>query len=169
MSNEDENANDRVEFITPPNHLKRKAGSGGLSKDIIEKAQSVLAEKSQSFQPMAELYLSQLKQSIRNFEQDKIDDESLIDDISYYIVQLRAGAGMFDFTLVFNICGLLLSFVDDLENYHEGVVDNKALEVIQAFHASIQAMASGNVSGDAGAQGKALLLALEKTCADYKK
>ena len=50
----------KAEFIKPPNILKAKVGSGGLSEDILNKAQLLLENNTVDFQPLAEIYLNSL-------------------------------------------------------------------------------------------------------------
>lgn len=164
MPNDFENRPKRTEFITPPNHLKRKVGAGGLNEEILEKAQAVLESRSEDFLPLAELYLEQFSKSIQRFEGGFTDDEVFINDIGYYTIQIRAGAGMFNYSLVEDMCSLLIEFSYDLET-----VNDRALEVINGFHASIRAISTAKVKGNAGSQGKELLKALHRACMNYRK
>ncbi len=50
-----------VEFIKPANTLKAKVGYGGLSADILIKAQALLENSAVDFQPLAELYLATMR------------------------------------------------------------------------------------------------------------
>ena len=47
-----------------PNTLKAKVGSGGLSEDILNKAQALLENNTVDFQPLAEMYLTALMKGI---------------------------------------------------------------------------------------------------------
>ncbi|MEM7679644.1 MAG: hypothetical protein AAF182_01400, partial [Pseudomonadota bacterium] len=82
----------------------------------------------------------------------------------YYSIQLRAGAGMFNYSLIEDMCSLLIEFSYELEE-----VNDKALEVVQGFFASIKAISSAKVKGDAGDQGKELLGALHDACIEYRR
>lgn len=154
-----------TEFITPPNNIKRKVGSGGLSEEILEKAQSVLESKSEDFKPLADLYIGQFDNSIRRFEKGRTDDQTFKEDITYYTIQLRAGAGMFHYTLVADMCSMLIHFLET----RVGKVNDQAMDVIQAFYAAIKAISSSRISGNAGHKGQELLEALRKACEDYNK
>jgi hypothetical protein len=46
----------RAEFMTPVNSLKSKVGYGGLSDEILQKAQTLLENMGADYEPMAELY-----------------------------------------------------------------------------------------------------------------
>ena len=54
----------RAEFIKPLNTLKQKVGSGGLSEDILNKAQALLENNTVDFLPLAEMYLEGLMKGI---------------------------------------------------------------------------------------------------------
>ena len=64
-----------AEFIKPPNKLKLKAGSGGLGDDILEKAQRLLEENTVNFEPLATMYLNDLKNGIEAIKNAKPEED----------------------------------------------------------------------------------------------
>ena len=52
-------------IITPPNTLKSKVGSGGLSKEVLEKAETVLKENTTDFRPSAQMYLDSILATLK--------------------------------------------------------------------------------------------------------
>lgn len=154
----------RAEFIKPPNVLKEKVGSGGLSDAILDKAQKLLEDNVHDFQPLGILYLESLARSIENAKgTDTPDDtENIIMQMIYPAMQLKANGGMFRYPLVTRIADSLVQFLEVLEE-----PDIEAIEIIMAFHTSLRAVIHGKIMGDGGKDGQELLSALEMACNRY--
>lgn len=154
----------RAEFIRPPNTLKAKVGSGGLSDEIIDKAQALLESSSVDFLPLAEMYLDSM---MRGIERAKTanggdDSETLIAGMLYPGMQLKANGGMFHYPLVTRIAGKLIGFLEVIDE-----PDIEAIEIVLAFYTTIKAVVHGRISGDGGRHGVELLNALADACARY--
>lgn len=154
----------KAEFIRPPNMLKAKVGSGGLSTDILEKAQALLENNAVDFLPLAEIYLVNLMSGIEQARQDYglRGEEVLIAGMLYPAMQLKANGGMFHYPLVTTIAGKLVHFLEIISD-----IDEDALEIVEAFHTTIRAVIMGRVSGDGGSHGRELMLALDEACERY--
>ncbi len=154
-----------AEFITVPNTLKAKVGSGGLDDRIIERAQELLESHAQEFAPLADLYLSKMKKAIDNAKSSNLnnnDMESMINDILVPCVQLKANGAMFNYPLVTKIADKFAKFMEVIDR-----LDNQVLDIASAFHATIKIVISGKIEGDGGKQGKALLNELSSVCLRY--
>jgi hypothetical protein len=104
----------KAEFIKPPNMLKTKVGTGGLSDDILNKAEDLLENNTVDFQPLAEMYLAGLMKGIELAkEADPADDqEYVISRMLYPGMQLKANGGMFHYPLVTRIADKLIQFLE---------------------------------------------------------
>lgn len=153
-----------AEFIKPPNMLKTKVGSGGLSDDILNKAENLLESNTVDFQPLAEMYLAGLMKGIELAkESDPNDDqEYVISRMLYPGMQLKANGGMFHYPLVTRIADKLIQFLEVIER-----VDIEVVEIVMAFHTTIRAVVMGRVSGDGGKHGTELMRALNEACVRY--
>ncbi|MBP7722733.1 MAG: hypothetical protein KA155_09380 [Alphaproteobacteria bacterium] len=153
-----------AEFIKPPNMLKTKVGSGGLSDDILNKAENLLENNTVDFQPLAEMYLAGLMKGIELAkESDPNDDqEYVISRMLYPGMQLKANGGMFHYPLVTRIADKLIQFLEVIER-----VDIEVVEIVMAFHTTIRAVVMGRVSGDGGKHGTELMRALNEACVRY--
>lgn len=153
-----------AEFIKPPNMLKTKVGSGGLSDDILNKAENLLENNTVDFQPLAEMYLAGLMKGIELAkESDPHDDqEYVISRMLYPGMQLKANGGMFHYPLVTRIADKLIQFLEVIER-----VDIEVVEIVMAFHTTIRAVVMGRVSGDGGKHGTELMRALNEACVRY--
>lgn len=154
----------RAEFIKPPNTLKAKVGSGGLSEEILNKAQELLENNTVDFMPLAEMYLNSLMKGI-----EVAKDASPTDDQEYVIaamlypgMQLKANGGMFHYALVTSIADRLIQFLEVIEE-----ADIEVIEIVLAFHTTMRAVVLGRITGDGGRHGEELLEALDKACMRY--
>ncbi len=154
----------KAEFITPPNNLKKKVGSGGLSEEILEKAQALLENNTVDFQPLADMYLENLMSGIEYTKNAGSEDdrEYIITTMLYPAMQLKANGGMFHYPLVTTISDRLIQFLEVIEE-----PDTEAIEIVLAFHTTIHAVVQGKISGDGGKHGTELLSALNDACVRY--
>ena len=154
----------KAEFIKPPNMLKQKVGSGGLSDEILDKAQKLLEENSVDFEPLANMYLGSLMQGIEMAKgyTPADDTEQVIANMLYPAMQLKANGGMFSYSLVSKISDKLIQFLEVIEE-----PDIEAVEIVLAFHTTISAVIHGKVQGDGGTHGDDLLVALTDACMRY--
>jgi hypothetical protein len=154
----------KAEFIHPPNTLKVKVGSGGLSDDILDKAQTLLENNSVDFRPLAEMYLETLMRGLDSVADIKEpgDYESQIADMLYPGMQLKANGGMFHYPLVTKLADHLVQFLEVIEK-----PDDDVLEIVRAFHTTVKAIINGRIKGDGGQHGEELLSAFEDACYRY--
>lgn len=154
-----------VEFINPPNLLKQKVGSGGLSDDILEKAQALLENNTVDFLPLAEMYLNTMMKGINLAkESDGQDQEYVIASMLYPGMQLKANGGMFHYPLVTKIADKLIQFLEVIDE-----ADIEAVEIVLAFHTTIRAVVLGKITGTGGKHGDELMKALDDACTRYFK
>jgi hypothetical protein len=154
----------KAEFFMPPNHLKLKVGHGGLTDDILSKAEALLQSNSVDFSPLAEMYLDAMMRGIEQARSKNktLDKEVLIGAILFPGMQLKANGGMFHYDLVTKIAERFIQFMEVIEN-----LDEEALEIITAFHTTIRAIILGRIRGDGGKRGDELLVALIDACTRY--
>jgi len=154
----------KAEFIRPPNTLKAKVGSGGLSDDIITRAQTLLENNSAEFAPLADLYLTSLMRGVEMARKatPADDSENDIAHIIYPAMQLKANGGMFHYPLVTRSADKLIQFLEVIEN-----TDEDALEIVVAFLTTIRAITLGKITGDGGKYGVELIDALNHACVRY--
>jgi hypothetical protein len=154
----------KAEFIKPLNTLKTKVGYGGLSDDILTKAEILLENNTVDFQPLAEMYLATMMRGIEHAKSRPrgADDESLIAGILYPAMQLKANGGMFSYQLVTRIGDKLIQFLEVIAS-----PDKDAIEIVLAFHTTIRAVLIGRITGDGGKHADELMQALEEACVRY--
>lgn len=154
----------KAEFFVPPNRLKAKVGKGGLTEDILDKAQALLEENTIDFRPLGEMYLDSM---MKGTEQARtpppnLNDEHIIAAILFPAMQLKANGGMFHYTLITQVADRLVQFLEVIDT-----VDGDALEIVMAFHTTMRAILLGQIKGDGGPRGAALMKALIEACYRY--
>ena len=144
--------------------MKAKVGTGGLSEDILNKAQELLENNTVDFLPLGEMYLDTLMKGIENAKNAHPDDdpEQLITAMLYPAMQLKANGGMFHYPLVTQIADKLIQFLEVIDE-----ADIEAVEIVMAFHTTIRAVILGRITGDGGRHGSELIDALDKACMRY--
>lgn len=154
----------RAEFIRPPHPLKAKVGSGGLSEEIISKAQKLLESSAADFAPLANAHLDDLTKAmqIARENNDPANNEALIEGILYPAMQLKANGGLFNFPLVTRTAKGMVEFLEVID-----ILDTEAIEIVAGFHATIKAVIMGRISGDGGEKGRELVDTFDKACRWY--
>ena len=153
----------KANFITPQNKLKQKMGSGGLSQDIINKAQSLIENNTYDFKPDAEEILNRLERTIAQSRQaqDK-NQEDIIQQLMFPVMQLKTSGGMFHYNLVTDIADRLVQFLEVVE-----VISEPELEIVTGFYSTLRAVFAAELHGDGGPQGKQLYNELLHACDRY--
>lgn len=155
----------KAEFFPATPQLKVKVGQGGLTDDILDKAQALLASNTVDFRPLGEMYLESMMRGVSKVKElpdMQTRDEFLISAILFPAMQLKANGGMFHYHLVTQIADRMIQFLEVIE-----CVDADALEIVQAFHTTIRAILLGQIKGDGGQRGKELMDALNAACYRY--
>ena len=154
----------KAEFIKPLNTLKQKVGNGGISEDILQKAQALLENNAVDFLPLAEMYLSALMRGVEKAQKSygEVDGESLIANMIYPAMQLKANGGMFHYQLVTKIADKLIQYLEVIEE-----PDADAVEIVLAFHTTMRAIIISRITGNGGRHGFELMQALDEACNRY--
>ncbi len=153
----------RAKVIRPPNTLQDKVGTGGISDNILDKAQALLETNAEEFAPIADIYLVRMLIGIQKAETD-ISFESALTHILQPCMHLKANGGMFYYHLITTIADKLARFLGSLTEF-----DDDAIEIITAFHTTMRAVIVGKIKGDGGKHGASLLGALDEACERYIK
>lgn len=153
-------------FIKPPNRLKAKVGGGGIDEQLLDKAQHFIQEVEVDFRPTAEELLVQIKESIKEYDSAKSDEErqAIKEKIASAIMQIKANGGMFGYQLMGEIAALGLYFLDSIEGFNKD-----ALQVIDVHSKALQIIVANKLKGNGGKEGFALVKELEKACYRYNQ
>lgn len=155
----------KAEFVTPPNLLKLKAGTGGLPASVIERAQKIIEDQpSDDFIGMGLRYLAAFQEGIHlcATRADSLDTETLVSTLIHPAMQLKANGGMFGFKLVTHLSTRLILVLELVEDINPDVI-----ELMEGFHTVLRAIISGNFAGDGGQTGQELAAALNTAVDRY--
>jgi hypothetical protein len=154
----------RADFIKPVDSLRAKVGYGGLSENILDKAQALIENSTVDFQPMAELYLDTMMRGIEiaGRAENRDEREVAIGRIINSTMQLKANGGMFRYPLVTRISDKLIQFLEVI-----AVPDKDAVEIMMAYYTTIRAVLMARITGTGGKHGEDLLNALDAACLRY--
>jgi hypothetical protein len=155
----------KPKFITPPNRLKMKAGSGGLPQQTIAKAQNFMDNYKIDFRPEAEKLNQNLEAASKAImkavnENAPCDKDQLI----VPVMQLKANAGQFKYQLISDVADICLQFLESLETY-----DLEVLDIVRAHQKTIHIIIESDLKGDGGKNGFQLVEELHKACQRYYK
>ncbi len=153
-----------AEFLNPPNVIKAKVGYGGLSDQILERAQKLLEEHTEDFAPLAKIYLDKMMDGIttaRSSGEDSVNEEK-ISLILFPCVQLKANGAMFHYALVTRLADRFVQFMEVVE-----CLDSETLDIAEAFHSTIKIVVASQIKGDGGQQGEELVEELNSACMRY--
>lgn len=156
----------RAEFIRPIDTLRTKVGYGGLSDEILDKAQALIENSTVDFQPMAEMYLDAMMRGIEGAGRATTRDETeiAIGRVINATMQLKANGGMFRYPLVTRISDKFIQFLEVIP-----APDKDAVEIMLAFYTTMRAVLTARVTGTGGKHGEDLLEALDSACLRYFK
>lgn len=154
----------RAEYVSPPNTLKMKVGTGGLDEKILKQAQRLIDDSGIDFIPQGQRYLAALNEAMRmaHDERGKIEDETLIIAMLYPGMQLKANGGMFGYPMVTEVAGRLIRFLE-----HVKEPDNDALDIVHGFSNALQAVMLMGKSPSSAERLDDLCRALDEACDRY--
>ncbi len=154
----------KAKFFNPPNTLKAKAGSGGLSEAILDRSQDLLENHTVDFAPLAEIYISQMRDGITAAAAlgKATDSEEAIEKILMPCVQLKANGTMFHYPLVTRIADRFVQFMEVVER-----LDEETIDISNAFLTALTIVISGKIKTDGAKHGEALVEELNRACMRY--
>ena len=155
-------SNDKVNIIKATQDLKKKAGTGQVSPEKIKAGEKVLEDSSSSFLMIARESLADLKTGVDTAKSEDVSKEQLLEMIQSPLMHLKSSAGMFNYSLVGEMADIMFNFLERVE-----VVDDKAIEIVEAHHTTLQAIVGNRMEGDGGDYGKKLKKELAKVCDRY--
>lgn len=153
-----------IEFITPPNMLKIKVGSGGLHVSTLKQAQNMLDDHRADFMPIAQSYLDQMAQGIKEAQSTDHTMERRIDYMLLPCSQLRANGRLFQYSMVTRVAGRFAAFMDDIKN-----IDNEIIKIASAFHGALRLILVKNMRNEAAKGAQSLLDELDDLCRRYNR
>lgn len=114
---------------------------------------------------MATAFLDALEQALRDIPQDQvITDKTILQPLIVEVMQIKANAAMFGYTLVGTLSSIMLNFLEDIQSWN-----NDARQIVDANSKSLRIIINSKTKGDGGEQGQLLMTELRDACARYLK
>jgi len=153
----------RASVMSPPNVLKEKMGSGGVSEILLTRAQELIDNNTIDFMPLAKDLVQLLHDSVAAVRDGKAEGEEAIAVIIYPAMQLKAQGSMFHMPLVTDLADILVNFLETVEE-----PDADVLEISAAHATALSAVLSKEIKADSQ-NGKDLCTELLRSCERYYK
>ncbi|MBU0858580.1 MAG: hypothetical protein KJ667_01465 [Alphaproteobacteria bacterium] len=151
--------------IVKANHLlQAKVGIGSIDEKKIRRSQKLMDNAGVDFVPMAQQYLDELGTAIEAARTMTANDtpKKKIQAMIEPVMQIKANAGMFDYTLVGVLANVMLNFLETLER-----VDDDVIAIVDAHHKTLKILLGNNMKGDGGEYGRQLQAELKDACRRY--
>ena len=144
--------------------LQMKAGTGNVPDKSIEKAETAIEVNKQDFKPMAVDYLKRLRKAVEQARHDAQDGQACLHAMAAAVMDLKANASMFDYQCVTDLAGIMLNFLETIEQ-----PDAEVVEIVDAHRKTLEAIIAREMTGTGGRQGKLLQKELQGAINRYYK
>lgn len=153
---------EEAQILAPDFALKKKIGehinvSALFSPELIAEAQKSINDKQEEFLGWAMKDITALESALADFTEAPAAAFFELDHMRRLSFSLKCQAGTFGFDLASEIARLLHQYLLGHAEFQEN-----NLLVIRKHIESLRAVLAGNVQGDGGATGKALLTSLQE-------
>lgn len=142
--------------------LQAKVGSGTINEGVIEKCQAVMDNNDVDFAPLAMEYLDKLNEAIKDAQKQNISTDEAVGNMTAPVMQLKANAPTFGYSLIGNLANVMLSFLESVKN-----LDSDAISIVIAHHKTLTAIVMKKMKGNGGAFGEQMESELKAACQRY--
>lgn len=151
-----------VTILRANKSLQAKVGAGPLDERVVERCQKVMDSNTVDFAPLALEYLGKLEEAIALARNGSIDMKQAVHDMTAPVMQLKANASTFKYTLIGSLANIMLSFLEAIKE-----MDSDVIAIVNAHHQTLKAIVLKKMTGDGGAVGKTMEEELKGACARY--
>lgn len=142
--------------------LQQKVGSGPLDEATVERMQVAMDTNEVDFAPLGMQFLNELEDGVNKVKNGNIPFEEEKKILTSPVMQLKANAAIFHYTLIGSMANVMLSFLEAIKEF-----DKDAIEIVAAHHTTLKAIVLKKMSGDGGAVGEQMVQELKDACARY--
>ncbi len=151
-----------VRVIKANKALQAKVGTGPLDEKSVERAQHVMDNNDVDFSPVALEILNKLQDAIKTSRDDSIAMAKRVQSMTEPVMQLKANAATFKYSLIGNLANIMLHFLESVKEMDEG-----AIQIVEAHHKTLSAIVIKKMKGDGGVAGAQMEEELKSACARY--
>jgi len=142
--------------------LQARIGTGPLNEETVERCQKVIDNNNVDFAPLALEYLDKLETAVKAIKTDNISMQDSVESITAPVMQLKANASTFHYSLIGALANVMLSFLESIKT-----LDDDALAIISAHHQTLKIIVTKKMAGDGGPLGKKMQQELQNACERY--
>lgn len=142
--------------------LQAKVGLGPLDQKVLRRCQDVMDNNKVDFTPLAREYLRKLEGAVKDTRDGLFNRNKAVQMMTEPVMQLKAHASMFKYTLIGTLANIMLSFLESIRE-----IDDDVLEIVEAHHKTLKTIVSKKMEGDGGEHGKTLQDELNQACQRY--
>jgi hypothetical protein len=153
---------DKPKVIKANKSLQEKVGTGKIDDTVIEKCQTVMDNNDVDFTPLAMEYLDKLATAIKTAKTSDISMEEAVSNLTAPVMQLKANAATFKYSLIGNLANVMLSFLEGVQE-----LDKDAISIVEAHHKTLTAIVIKKMTGTGGAFGAQMEDELKNACKRY--
>lgn len=151
-----------VKIIKADLTLQARIGNGPLDERVVERCQKIIDNNNVDFEPLATEYLEKLRVAITAAKKGSAPTKALIQKMTEPVMQLKANAATFRYTLVGNLANVMLGFLEAVEK-----IDDNVLEIVSAHEKTLTIIVTKKMKGDGGEHGKMFEQELQSACNRY--
>jgi len=152
-----------VRFIKANKELQYRVGTGKIDDETLIKAQDVLNKNTTDFYPVAKPDLEKLESALDEYNGDECDG-GIKEKFTKPIMNLKANAGNFKYSIVSDLAGTVLTMLDNISS-----VDKKAVKIIKVLHQTILLAIYKEMKDGSEAAEKDLVTAFQEMCKSYRR
>ncbi len=142
--------------------LQNKVGAGPLDRNAVDRCQDVMDNNDVDFAPLGMEYLNKLKEAIDKTKSGDLTKDQAVQAMTEPVMQLKANAATFRYTLIGNLANVMLSFLEAVSE-----IDKVVIEIVDAHYKTLTAIVMKKMQGDGGAAGKQMEEELKAACKRY--
>lgn len=141
--------------------LQARIGTGPLDEQAVERSQKVMDANDVDFGPIATEFLDDLGKAIAAAKENPQAPKT-IHNMSTPVMQLKANASTFRYTLVSNLANIMLNFLEAVNQ-----VDSDVIAIVAAHQQTLHLIVTKRITGDGGPVGKQMQEELQSACQRY--
>ncbi len=141
--------------------LQARIGTGPLDDNAVVRSQKVMDENQVDFGPIAKQFLDELAEALKDAKENPQNSATIL-TMTTPVMQLKANASTFRYTLVSNLANIMLNFLEAVK-----IVDNDVIAIVDAHRQSLQLIIAKKITGDGGPIGKQMQEELQSACKRY--
>lgn len=151
----------KAKVIAASKDLQRRIGTGDIDEKTVKKAQNVMDNNKVDFGPLAKPYMTALVGAVAEAKKAKQPrlDKATMESFSVPIMNLKANAATFNYSLISGLTGVVLTFLESHEK-----PGKKTVQIVDLLNKTLMLIIAKKMTGDGGEVGRALQGAFKDVC-----